>query len=73
MELDRAMDFTECNIEPVRRVSCKELAFWERMSCKLPISAGVATEAVLTAESLALRSIRHGRGPSAELATSTYL
>lgn len=73
MELDRAMDFTECKTEPVLHVSCKELASWERMSLHLPISAGVATEAALTAESLALRSIRHGRGPSAELATSTYL
>ena len=34
-------------IEPVLLVSCKELASWERMSCKLPISAGVGTEAVL--------------------------
>ena len=73
VELDRAMYFTECKIEPVLHVSRKELASWERMSCKLPISAEVGTEAVLTAESLALRSIRHGRGPSAELATSTYL
>lgn len=37
----------ECKIEPVLLVSCKELASWERMSCKFPISAGVGTGAVL--------------------------
>lgn len=37
----------ERKIESACHVRCKELASWERMSCKLPIPAGAGTEAVL--------------------------
>ena len=63
----------ECKIESACHVRCKELASWERMSCKLPIPAGVGTEAVLLLNVWLLEVLRHGRGPSSGLATGTYL